>query len=164
MYILSTNKRNKNINACLASFEMILSDIDISQLPVNYWFFQWIDLMGPFNFGQDHQTVTQETQSKPKGRRVSLEEFDRFLQGDSQIIDGSLVAINLHNESMPVFVLDCFDASLWVIATTSREIGERLLHSGWNVAKHFPRCIGFDFWVKNFKEYAEKNGLDITFD
>ena len=148
----------------MASLKMILSDIDISQLPISYWFFQWIDLNGPYNFGQDHQTVTLQTQEKPKGRRVSLEEFDCFLQGDSQIIDGSLVAVDSHNESMPVFVLDCFDAGEWMIATTLKDIGERLLHSGWNLSKHFPRCIGFDEWVKSFKAYVEKNGHDLIFD
>ena len=67
---------------------------------------------------------------EPSGFRVTAEEFDGFLRVAVQFVDGTIQAFPVTDPSRCALLIECEDASQWVISTDSLEVEFALQNSG----------------------------------
>lgn len=113
-----------------------LSDL-VSRLPVaeiKYWRFRQVILNFGAPFGIPFQTFERIMQTSMGSITVPDEMFREFLSEDRQFIDGYIDAFGEEADD-PLFVIEAFDASFWLIHTSSENLSKRLLEIGFQLDK-----------------------------
>jgi hypothetical protein len=103
----------------------------IGPLNVAFWRLRDIELIGSsLPLGLDYDHVKATSRNQPNGLEVSGQEFQEFLKGDFQIIDGVIEAWSGKIPATCILRLDCEDASQWEITTDQPEIASKLEQAG----------------------------------
>jgi hypothetical protein len=118
----------------------LASLVDRIQLDhVAFWRLHDLELIGSgLPFGLDYYQVKSTSRQKPNGLEVSNKEFQEFLKGDFQIIDGVIEAWSGMIPSRCILRLDCEDASQWVLTTDKPEVAKKLQEAGFR--SESPSC------------------------
>jgi hypothetical protein len=95
------------------------------------WRFLDISVNAGTPFGIPAVEFEQRSRVHPGGYCVSKDDFNAFLRTGIQIIDGSLCALSGIDASLPLFCLDCIDASQWEVTTEHRAIADEIEKRGW---------------------------------
>ncbi len=107
----------------------------VERLPwqdATHWCFLDISVNAGAPFGIPAVEFEQRSRVHPGGCRVSRDEFQEFLKAGIQIVDGELWALSGIDVSVPLFCLDCVDASRWEVTTAHRAIADEIERRGWS--------------------------------
>lgn len=113
-----------------------LSDL-ISRLPVSeikYWRFHQVTLNFGAPFGIPFDTFGRIMRASMGSITVPDEMFREFLLEDRQFIDGYIHAFE-KDAVDPLFTIEAFDASFWLIHTSSKNLTKQLLTIGFQPDK-----------------------------
>lgn len=116
--------------------ELLISlPLVIERLPcqaATHWRFLDISVYVGIPFGIPVVEFEQRSRVHPGGYCVSTNDFNAFLRADIQIIDGILCALSGIDGSLPLFCLECIDASQWEVTTEHKSIADEIEKRGWS--------------------------------
>ena len=107
----------------------------IERLPcqdATHWRLLDISVNAGSPFGIPAMEFEQRSRVHPGGYCASTDDFNAFLRTGIQITDGSLCALSGIDTSVPLFCLDCIDASQWEVTTEHESIADEMKKRGWS--------------------------------
>jgi hypothetical protein len=102
----------------------------VAKLPINFLFvaFRDVEFSSGFIFGLPVPEFERLSHDLNGGFVISSRDFDRFLEIDIQMIDGTIEFIGL--DGIVMLKLECIDSSQWEITTGLNEIATILERNG----------------------------------